>query len=259
MADIRKARLLSSVKEAGEARLEKSEARLLRFSSQDGFAFTGGQYIILNTGIPLPDGKVAKRAYSLLSSDADPGTFELAVRRVGSGPGSNYLLDLQPGAEIQFSGPWGKYLPLPASDDAPESTLVLATDTGITAAIGLLSGKSFAPQRQHTRLVWLRESDAYFLPQSFVRERLGNGLSPEVLEVHDVPFDSEARAQWLHQNAEAILGSTALRAAYLSGDGFLLAAFRDRLNASPAAPKLFIESFFHHQLLKDPAKGAASS
>ena len=257
MADIRKARLLSSVKEGGEA-------RLLRFSSasttQDGFAFTGGQYIILNTGIPLPDGKVAKRAYSLLSSDADPGTFEIAVRRVGSGPGSNYLLDLQPGSEIQFSGPWGKYLPLPATDDDPQPpTLIVATDTGITAALGLLSGQSFAPQRQHTRLVWLRDSDDYFLPESVVRERLGNGLSPEAFEVHDVPFDSDARVTWLQQNAERIVPDTALRAAYLSGDGFLLAAFRDRLNALPSAPKLFIESFFHHQLLKDPAKGAASS
>ena len=252
MADIRKARLLSSVPVG-------AEARLLRLSPEPGFSFTGGQYIILNTGIPLPDGKVAKRAYSLLSSDSDTSTFEIAVRRVGSGPGSNYLLDLQPGAEIQFSGPWGKYLPLLASNDTPQPTLVLATDTGITAALGLLSSQSFAPQRQHTRLVWLRESDAYFLPESFVRERLGNGLSPEVLEVHDLPFDSEARAHWLPQNAEGILGNTALRAAYLSGDGFLLAAFRDRLNASPAAPKLFIESFFHHQLLKDPAKGAASS
>ncbi len=53
--------------------------------------FTGGQYVIVNTNIPLPGGKIAKRAYSILSGDQEQSRFQIAVKKVGSGPGSNYM------------------------------------------------------------------------------------------------------------------------------------------------------------------------
>src|SRR5262249_44505525 len=138
--------------------------------------FTGGQYIIVNTGIELDGGKVAKRAYSILSSDDEQRQFQLAVRRIGEGPGSNFMHRLAVGAELPFSGPWGKFLPSWASGPR----LVFATDTGITAALGLLKGHQFRKLAVDTRVIWSVESDDYFLPASLARESISSYANFEV-------------------------------------------------------------------------------
>src|SRR6516165_248849 len=67
--------------------------------------FVGGQYLIVNSGATLPDGKLAKRAYSIISPDARQDELMLAVRRIGSGPASSFMHQLQPGDVVPFSGP----------------------------------------------------------------------------------------------------------------------------------------------------------
>jgi ferredoxin-NADP reductase len=248
MAEARTARLLSS------SRLN-AEVALLRFGVGQELAFTGGQYIIVNTGIPLGEGKTVKRAYSLLSSDADQRTFEIAVRRVDSGPGSNFMIGLEAGAELLFTGPWGKFRPPTDATDSA-STLIVATDTGITAALGLLRSQSFQPRLAQTSVVWLVESDSYFVPEKFVRERLPENCG----HFERVPLPLAARTEWLARERDSFLEPvlrSPLHAAYLSGDGSLLAAFRDTLQALPAPPAVFIESFFNHQQLKPVSKDAA--
>ena len=75
--------------------------------------FVGGQYLIVNSGIQLPDGKLAKRAYSILSADERQERLVVAVRRL-DGPGSRWMHERAVGDVLQFSGPWGKWL----ADDA---------------------------------------------------------------------------------------------------------------------------------------------
>jgi ferredoxin-NADP reductase len=41
----------------------------LALLSDEPLGFVGGQYVIVDTGVVLPNGKAAKRAYSILSSD----------------------------------------------------------------------------------------------------------------------------------------------------------------------------------------------
>ncbi len=255
MAEVKTARLL-------ERRPLSRDSALLRFSADAAFAFTGGQYVIVNTLVPvgpLSEGKTVKRAYSVLSSDADHGVFEMAVRRIDQGPGSNYMLALELGARLEFSGPWGKYLPMAASEGEDDRTLLIATDTGITVALGLLRGVAFRTRLKGIRLVWLAESDDYFVSEEFVRERLPEacGSFERIL----VPADKQERAAWLAREQQSLL-KTAMRdkprAAYLSGDGSLLAAFRDALRGLEAdAPAIFVESFFHHQDLKTVATRAS--
>jgi ferredoxin-NADP reductase len=255
MADTKKARLLSRI-------VTTDESALLRFAAEEDLAFTGGQYIIVNTGIALGEGKTAKRAYSVLSSDADQRTFEIAVRRVGTGPGSNFMLELQESATLLFTGPWGKFLPRSeevGSEGIPSSTLVVATDTGITAALGLLCGQAFQPLLPQTHLYWLVQSDSYFVSEQFVRQRMPDRCGH--FERIQVPSATAARSEWLAREQDTFLGA-ALRvkpkAAYFSGDGFLLAAFRDALHESPEhSPAIFVESFFNHQELKAVSKGAS--
>lgn len=237
-----------------------ADTALLRFAADEPFAFVGGQYIIVSTGIPLGDpaeGKTVKRAYSVLSSDRDDRTFEVALRRIGEGPGSNYMLGLEVGAVLQFSGPWGKYLPATEPTTEPAAT-VIATDTGITVALGLLRGQSFQDRLQHTRLYWLVSSDEYFVPESFVLERLPQQCRS--FERLVVPLDRAARADWLMRHQDHLLQAALAdrpNALYLSGDGFLLAAFRNAIRErGEDAPKLMVESFFHHQELKADVQAA---
>jgi ferredoxin-NADP reductase len=245
MAQQRIARLLST-------REIHSDTRLLRFATEDALGFTGGQYIIVNTGIAIGEGKIAKRAYSLLSSDTGQSHFEIAVRRIHNGPGSNYMLSLAEGSELAFSGPWGKLLPRVPDSANITPTLVLATDTGITAALGLVNSAIFAPSLAATSIFWLSESDKYFLPESFVRERIPTGCKH--FEVVRIPADTDGRESWLSSHQDSFLKrmlSEPPSTAFLSGDGFLLSEFRDAMRQSlPHPPEILIETFFHHQAVK---------
>ncbi|HUY26867.1 MAG TPA: FAD-dependent oxidoreductase [Candidatus Binataceae bacterium] len=219
------------------------EARLLRFALAEGeLGFSGGQYIIVNTGIELAGGKLAKRAYSILSSDDDQREFQIAVRRVGDGPGSNFMHRIEVGAELTFSGPWGKFV----SNGAAGPRLVLATDTGITAALGLLQGRGSCPLAAATKALWLIESDDYFLPPAFVRSLLGSrgqnfGVGA-AREVGDATRVGGALAM-LERSLDSTLPSTA----FLAGDGAVIYLMRERLIAAGMhRESIHLEAFFNN-------------
>jgi ferredoxin-NADP reductase len=214
MADARIARLCAA-RELGP------ETRLLEFAITDEqpLGFVGGQYIIVNTGMPLPDGKVAKRAYSILSSDDRQDRFQIAVRRIGAGPGSNFMHALEVGAELPYSGPWGKYQAAPTG--APGSALVFATDTGLTAALGLIRGRALRPLLEQTRVVWFVASLEYFLPTAWVESVLPAGLGSFAIQtgppVHDPDRVATARDCLSAALDHALPGQV-----FLSGDGAVL-------------------------------------
>ncbi|WP_437485682.1 FAD-dependent oxidoreductase [Sorangium sp. So ce1014] len=224
-------------------------ARLLRVERVDGaeLGFAGGQYVIINTGVTLPGGKLAKRAYSLLSSDAEQRAVELAVKRIGAGPGSNVLNDLPVGAELEWSGPWGK-LRLPPGFSG--RALVIATDTGITAALGIARSAAAAGAAQ-LDLLWLVESEDDFLSEPFVRERLP---APVRLSVaRDLPpvGHPERPARACALVSELHLAAGPYDAVLCAGDGAVLYPLRDRLT-SLGAPEgsVLLESFFNNPLKK---------
>jgi ferredoxin-NADP reductase len=256
MAETRTARLL-------QAKAMGAGPRFLRFGLDQDLGFIGGQYIIINTGIPLGEGKTAKRAYSLLSSDAEQRTFELTVWRVGEGPGSNYMLGLEVGTTLTFTGPWGKFLPSrlnEASSVEERPILVMATDTGITAALGLLRGCAFEQFLGRTHCYWFTDLEDAFLPPDFISQRLPRHVAH--YERVQVPSGIAARAEWLAGRRFLSIvpasGDTP-EAAFLSGDGFFLAAFRDALRqSSERTPVISVESFFNHQELKAMAKGIST-
>lgn len=238
---------------AGVANLN-ANTRLLDLSlpQGDSLGFVGGQYIIVNTGVPLPGGKLAKRAYSILSSDAEQGKFQIAVKRVGSGPGSNHMHTAPLNTDIPFSGPWGQYLP----DDAlpRKSTWILATDTGITAALGLVRGTRFAPQRPNARLIWFVESKDYFIPEAFIEEVISSHCREFQIEVIP-PVNHAGRLgcarSFLHQKLEEMGRPDTV---FLSGDGAVLYPFReDLLSEGLSEGQIRMECFFNNPFRKVPA------
>ena len=64
----------------------KDDTRVVELEMSEPLAFIGGQYVIVDSGRVLPTGKAVKRAYSLVSSDAEQRRFQLAVKRLATGP-----------------------------------------------------------------------------------------------------------------------------------------------------------------------------
>lgn len=217
--------------------------RVLELEPLERLDFVGGQYLIVNSGIALPDGKLAKRAYSILSSDTRQERLLLAVKRVGDGPGSAWMHARSVGDVVPFSGPWGKWL---ADDARPRRTLVLASDTGISAALGLLRGAAFAPQRQMTELVWLVERDDYFLPDDFVQAALPDGVRYRRLPLPPVAHPERLAA------AEALLPGLGdgWQSLFLAGDGALCFPLRERLAQAHGGVEAKIECFFNNPAKK---------
>jgi ferredoxin-NADP reductase len=227
MATAKKARIVDAL-ELGP------DVRLLTLEPSEPLGFVGGQYLIVDSGVLLPNGKAAKRAYSILSSDESQDRFQLAVKRLGEGPGSTFMHTQSVGAELPFSGPWGKYLP---DDATPRRTLIVATDTGITAALGLVAGRAFAPQRAQARIVWLVEGNDYFLPIPFIRERAGVPLTvervPPVGHVERLVVAQSILTRALDPRPDSV---------FLSGDGALIYPWREQLGDLPVR----FECFFNN-------------
>ncbi|CAN90399.1 Oxidoreductase FAD-binding family protein [Sorangium cellulosum So ce56] len=223
-------------------------ARLLRLERVDGaeIGFAGGQYVIINTGVTLPGGRLAKRAYSMLSSDAEQRAVEIAVKRVGAGPGSNVLNDIAVGAELEWSGPWGKLRLAPGFSGR---ALVIATDTGITAALGIARSAAAAGAAQ-LDLLWLVEPGETFASEPFVRERLPAAVRLAV--ARDLPpIGHPERPARACAFVERELAAGPHDAVLCAGDGAILYPLRDHL-VSLGAPEgsVLLESFFNNPAKK---------
>jgi ferredoxin-NADP reductase len=227
-----------------------AKARRLAFEMIDPgeLGFIGGQYVIIDTGLTLPSGKAAKRAYSIASADADQRHIELIARHIEGGMCSSYLHQLEVGATLTFSGPWGKFLPAPAPEGAV--TWIVATDTGITAALGLINGTAFRERRARTSLLWLSSHGDDFVSEAFVRGRVAElGPSGGLGEVRVGALPPVHHPERVHAGLmffQALLRSPAPERVYLAGDGALLYPFASALAlAGLAESQVALESFFN--------------
>lgn len=220
-----------------------SDTRLLDLETAEPLGFVGGQYIIVDSGRILPNGKAAKRAYSLLSSDAEQRRFRLAVQRIPGGPGSDFLHAVEVGAKISFSGPWGKFYVRDESSQG--TTLVLATDTGVTAALGLVRSARFAALLPQTDFVWLRAESEYFLPESMVRESIP-GACRDVQTGLIPPIGHAERVSHVRAVYRYVLSGGGIANAFISGDGAIASVLLDDLiQAGVPATRDHIEPFFN--------------
>ena len=222
-------------------------ARAVTLQPLEPLGFVGGQYVIVNSGATLVDGqgqqKTAKRAYSIITPDARQDEVTLAVRRIGEGPASRYMHALSPGDVVPFSGPWGKFL---ADDARPRrATYIVATDTGITAALGLVRGQAFAPQLATARLLWLVESEHYFVTEAFVRARLPWSLPMARVTIPAVKHPERVAAA--RAALDGLLADGTPESVFLAGDGDVLYPLRDRLVAAGVSDgSIRVESVFNN-------------
>lgn len=104
----------------------------MAFERADGhaFAFVPGQFVQVH--FSYPDGKPAKRSYSVATiGDGGPAErIEIAVSYVDGGAATALLASLQEGDTIDGSGPYGRFCLMEA--DANRRYLLVATGTGVT-------------------------------------------------------------------------------------------------------------------------------
>jgi ferredoxin-NADP reductase len=150
------------------SRAEGTATRVLTIAEVggEGFGDIGGKYIIVHTGL-VRAGKAIKRAYSLMPGEAGEGRAEIAVKRIGEG--ARVLHAAEPGVELTFSGPWGKLIP---EDGLAERTLLVATDTGITSALGIVEQAARHGRASTLAVLWLTAKSEAFLDPDAVRTRI---------------------------------------------------------------------------------------
>lgn len=130
------------------ARALSPSVREMVFERVDGAAveFTPGQWLNLMLPIGAPEEEEQKRAYSIASAPNGTSRFELAVTRVESGPGSNYLHRMALGDAVRAVGPSGLFT---RESTDPSPALFVGTGTGVTPLRSMLraalDGGSQAP------------------------------------------------------------------------------------------------------------------
>ena len=116
-----------------DSRMLAPSVRHLAFERADGapFAFAAGQFIQIH--FTYEDGKPTKRSYSVGTPVAASGTvqqLELAVSYVEGGAATKLFNGLEPGGNIEASGPYGRFCL--GDGDSNQRYLLIATGTGIT-------------------------------------------------------------------------------------------------------------------------------
>jgi NAD(P)H-flavin reductase len=203
-----------------------------------------GKYVILDTGLVLPDGKAVKRAYSLTplsTGDEAPATHcRLIVKRL-AGPGSGALHEAPIGAEFSFSGPWGK---LASDEDAHERTLFVATDTGITSALGMASVAAGGKSGPLT-VLWLRAPDESFFDLERARATL-LAFGARFVSATIPPIGTPDRAERAWAHVDACVAEVAPSILLAAGDGDIVFPLKARAYRPSTVRDVRIECFFHN-------------
>ena len=103
--------------------------RHLAFDRVDGekFGFIPGQFISVHFTI---GDKPIKRSYSIATIPNRSEHIEIALSYVDGGAASELLFSLEPGQELNFSGPYGRLIL--REGETPKRLILVATGTGVT-------------------------------------------------------------------------------------------------------------------------------
>lgn len=177
------------------ARLQRAvwlspQTRHLTFEVEgvDKFTFVPGQFVSVVE--PRPDGKEHTRAYSFASAPREDATFDLCLNRVDSGFLSNWLCNLEEGAEIRFHGPHGLF----TLREPRTNAVFIATGTGIAPIRGIIEWLFEKPERNAGHEYWLvfgtRYEESLYYRDEFER------IARENPNFHYVPTLSRCGDGW---------------------------------------------------------------
>jgi ferredoxin-NADP reductase len=152
------------------------------------FGFVAGQWLSLKAN--KPDGEEITRAYSIASPPKDDNRFALCLNRVQDGFMSNFLCDMQEGAEIPCQGPFGDFILRPPLRD----TIFIATGTGIAPFRSMLQWLLADPSRHLEHQFWLVFGSRYEKDIYYHNEFLQ--LAAQHANFHYLPTLSRGASEW---------------------------------------------------------------
>jgi ferredoxin-NADP reductase len=191
------------------------------------FGFVAGQWLSFKAA--KPDGEEITRAYSIASPPDGDNRFALCLNRVQDGFMSNFLCDLEEGAEISCQGPFGDFILRPPLRD----TIFIATGTGIAPLRSMLHWLLADELRHQGKQLWLvfgnrTERDIYY-HQEFLR------LSANHSNFHYLPTLSRGGPDWqglrgyVQEYVPGIVQGRTDMHAYICGLDKMIKANRDLL------------------------------
>jgi ferredoxin-NADP reductase len=159
--------------------------RHMAFVRADGapFAFVPGQFIQVHFN--YDDGKPTKRSYSVGTVGRGEGTverLEIAVSYVEGGAATRLLGGLEPGGQVEASGPYGRFCL--DEKDGNQRYLLIATGTGVTPYRAMLPRleKLIAERGCSVKLLYGARSEQELLYgeefEAFAREHPGFEFHP---------------------------------------------------------------------------------
>jgi NAD(P)H-flavin reductase len=126
------------------------------FEAESDFSFEPGQFVM----VEIADGKEPKavRAYSI-ASEPNGKFFELLVRILPDGRGSQFLAALEEGTKLNFKGPFGHFV---MDKNSKKDVLFIATGTGLAPVKSMMTS-AIASGRNITLMFGLRYVADVFL------------------------------------------------------------------------------------------------
>lgn len=196
----------------------------LLFQSEPSFHFYPGQFISIFVPGKGPGGRDLRRAYSIASGPeltrAGKSVFELCVKIVEGGPGTNYLNDLKIGDKMKGMTPYGDFVYKTKPD---KHVLFISTGTGIAPFRAMLYSKVFKEnQPLSTTLLFGARHEIDLLYTTEFEAELPSDRWVQVLSRPEAGWAGfKGRVtDWLRKNAESIHWSNT--DFYLCGNGAMI-------------------------------------
>jgi len=143
--------------------------RFVFYSTSGSFIFTPGQYAILT----IPGQTPVKRLYSIAGPVNNNGEFELLIKIVEGGVGSQYLKTLSVGSVVDVGGPAGLF----RQQASEKKKIYMATGTGY-APIRSFFLSSLSQDLRNNTLFWgMRTIDETYLFDELYNLHKQKGLS----------------------------------------------------------------------------------
>ena len=115
-----------------------------------------------------------RRSYSVATIPGGGGDVEIAVTQVEGGRATGILFALQPGEEVNATGPFGRFV---LREDPPSRYLLIATGTGVSPYRAMLPQlKQLLDNKTHTAALMLgvRGPDELLFGPDFIKFVAGN-------------------------------------------------------------------------------------
>jgi ferredoxin-NADP reductase len=212
----------------------------LRFAPNKKFQYDAGQFISIY--IPSINGqKPFRRAYSLATAQREDG-YELMVKVVEGGIGSNFLAGLKPGQSFEATAPYGDFR---FESHEERRICFIATGTGIAPLLSLARSEDFVTAHQPMLIFGAREESEILCSNFF--EAAGfkttyclsraSSTNPNAYTGRITHYLRSLPASWPFHATDF----------YLCGSGQMIAEVVNLLSAERAVARsaIFAEAFFN--------------